>query len=92
MYVIEELIASCHIIFIFHVHILEHFDQCKIEIIPLHARKNIHNILRQIVEERKASRKTHNGMFAELIGNEKPRYRLTEEQVFDQIFTILYSG
>uniref|UniRef100_A0A7N2LC83 Uncharacterized protein n=1 Tax=Quercus lobata TaxID=97700 RepID=A0A7N2LC83_QUELO len=31
-------------------------------------------------------------MFAELIGNEKPRYRLTEEQVFDQIFTILYSG
>ena len=73
-------------------HILEHFDQSKIEIIPLQARKNIHKILRQIVEERAASRKTHNDMFAELIGNEKSRYRLTEEQVFDQIFTILYSG
>lgn len=44
------------------------------------------------MEERKASRKTHNDMFAELIGNEKSRYRLTEEQMFDQIFTILYSG
>ncbi|KAK7852151.1 cytochrome p450 85a1 [Quercus suber] len=58
----------------------------------LQTRKNIHKILRQIVEERKASRKTHNDMFAELIGNEKSRYRLTEEQVFNQIFTILYSG
>ena len=44
------------------------------------------------MEERRASRKTHNDMFAELIGNEKSRYRLTEEQMFDQIFTILYSG
>ncbi|KAK4598882.1 hypothetical protein RGQ29_016074 [Quercus rubra] len=58
----------------------------------MYARKNIHKILRQIVEEKAASRKTHNDMFAELIGNEKSRYRLTEEQVFDQIFTILYSG
>nr|POE74933.1 cytochrome p450 85a [Quercus suber] len=58
----------------------------------LQTRKNIHKIFRQIVEERKASRKTHNDMFAELIGNEKSRYRLTEEQVFNQIFTILYSG
>ncbi|XP_075659319.1 cytochrome P450 85A1-like [Castanea sativa] len=58
----------------------------------LQARKNIHKILRQVMEERKASRKTHNDMFAELIGNEKSRYRLTEEQMFDQIFTILYSG
>uniref|UniRef100_A0A7N2LAK8 Cytochrome P450 n=1 Tax=Quercus lobata TaxID=97700 RepID=A0A7N2LAK8_QUELO len=58
----------------------------------LQARKNIHKILRQIMEERRASRKTHNDMFAELIGNEKSRYRLTEEQMFDQIFTILYSG
>ena len=44
------------------------------------------------MEERRASRKTHNDMFAELIGNEKSRYRLTEEQMFGQIFTILYSG
>ncbi|KAK7861484.1 cytochrome p450 85a1 [Quercus suber] len=41
----------------------------------LQTRKNIHKIFRQIVEERKASRKTHNDMFAELIGNEKSRYR-----------------
>ena len=71
---------------------LEHFDHCEIEIIPLQARKKIHKLLKQIMEKRSASGKTHDDMFAELIGNEKSRYHLSEEQIFDQIFAILYSG
>ncbi|KAM4110458.1 hypothetical protein ACB094_03G196900 [Castanea mollissima] len=58
----------------------------------LQARKKIHILLKQIMEKRSASRKTHDDMFAELIGNEKSRYHLSEEQIFDQIFAILYSG
>jgi brassinosteroid-6-oxidase 1 len=71
---------------------LEDFNQCEIEIIPLQARKKAIKILKQIIADRKASGKTHNDMLAELVGNEKTRYHLNEEQIFDQVFTILYSG
>uniref|UniRef100_A0A2N9EUE7 Cytochrome P450 n=1 Tax=Fagus sylvatica TaxID=28930 RepID=A0A2N9EUE7_FAGSY len=58
----------------------------------LQARKKAIKILKQIIADRKASGKTHNDMLAELVGNEKTRYHLNEEQIFDQVFTILYSG
>ncbi|KAL0003643.1 hypothetical protein SO802_011204 [Lithocarpus litseifolius] len=57
-----------------------------------YARKKIHKLLKQIMEKRIAPGKNHDDMFAELIGNEKSRYHLSEEQIFDQIFAILYSG
>jgi cytochrome P450 len=89
MYVIEELIPSCQL---FEVH-REDFDQCEIDIL-LQARKRIIIILKQNMAERRAFPKTHNDMLAELLGNENTKYDLSEsnEQIYDQVFGILYSG
>jgi brassinosteroid-6-oxidase 1 len=31
-------------------------------------------------------------MLAELLGNENTKYNLNDEQIYDQVFTLLYSG
>ncbi|KAK3032543.1 hypothetical protein RJ639_036782 [Escallonia herrerae] len=56
------------------------------------ARKNIVSMLRQLIEERKGSQETPNDMLSLLMNGEGNRYKLTDEEIIDQIITILYSG
>ncbi|KAJ9173153.1 hypothetical protein P3X46_016317 [Hevea brasiliensis] len=58
----------------------------------LQARKNIVSMLRQLVEERRASKETHQDLLGCLMKSEESRYKLTDEEIIDQIITILYSG
>ncbi|KAI3976684.1 hypothetical protein MKX01_008542 [Papaver californicum] len=53
-------------------------------------RKNVIEILRKIIEERRASPSTHDDMLGGLIGDS--RYKLSIEEIMDQIITVLYSG
>ncbi|KAG6660131.1 hypothetical protein CIPAW_03G084100 [Carya illinoinensis] len=55
------------------------------------ARKNIIAMLRQLIEERRTSQETHQDMLGSLMRNEN-RYELTDEEIIDQIITIVYSG
>ncbi|KAK3004868.1 hypothetical protein RJ639_019536 [Escallonia herrerae] len=56
------------------------------------ARKNIVSMLRQLIEKRKGSQETPNDMLSLLMNGEGNRYKLTDEEIIDQIITILYSG
>ncbi|KAG8659652.1 cytochrome P450 85A [Manihot esculenta] len=56
------------------------------------ARKNIVSMLRQLIKERRASKETHQDMLGCLMKSEENRYKLTDEEIIDQIITILYSG
>ncbi|KAI8522340.1 hypothetical protein RHMOL_RhmolUnG0003900 [Rhododendron molle] len=58
------------------------------------ARKNITGMLSQLLEERRASDETRNDMLAGLMsgGDENNRYKLSDEEIIDQMITILYSG
>ncbi|KAB1211433.1 Cytochrome P450 85A [Morella rubra] len=56
------------------------------------ARINILNMLRGLIEERRASQETHQDMLGCLMRREENRYKLTDEEIIDQIITILYSG
>ncbi|KAF2313695.1 hypothetical protein GH714_012765 [Hevea brasiliensis] len=58
----------------------------------IQARKNIVSMLRQLIEERRASKETHQDMLGCLMKSEESRYKLTDEEIIDQIITILYSG
>lgn len=58
----------------------------------LQARKNIISMLTQLIEERRASKKTHQDMLGCLMRSDENRYKLTDEEIIDQIITILYSG
>ncbi|XP_062150209.1 cytochrome P450 85A-like [Alnus glutinosa] len=58
----------------------------------LKARKRLIRILKQIMAERRVSLRNHNDMLAELLGNENTKYNLNDEQIYDQVFTLLYSG
>lgn len=49
-------------------------------------------MLRQLIEERRASQEPHQDMLASLMRSEANRYKLTDEEIIDQIITILYSG
>ena len=49
-------------------------------------------MLRKLLEERRASQETHNDMLAHLMNTEENRYKLSDEEIIDQIITILYSG
>ncbi|XP_059655033.1 cytochrome P450 85A1-like [Cornus florida] len=55
-------------------------------------RKRIVRILRQIMEKRRASSITHHDMLDSLVRNEDPKYKLSDEEILDQVITILYSG
>lgn len=49
-------------------------------------------MLRNLIEERKASKESHKDMLGCLINSEENRYILSDEEIIDQIITILYSG
>ncbi|KAM7516686.1 hypothetical protein LguiA_006269 [Lonicera macranthoides] len=56
------------------------------------ARKNITSMLRQLIAERRASQETQQDMLGFLMNGEESRYKLSDEEIIDQIITILYSG
>lgn len=56
------------------------------------ARQNIVSMLRKLLEERRGSEETHNDMLAHLMNTEENKYKLSDEEIIDQIITILYSG
>lgn len=57
------------------------------------ARKKILSILKEIIEERRASKSARNDMLDCLLRmDESARFKLTDEQIIDLIITILYSG
>lgn len=58
----------------------------------LQARKNIVSMLTQLIDERRASKETHEDMLGCLMRSDENRYKLTDEEIIDQIITILYSG
>ncbi|KAL6961130.1 hypothetical protein U1Q18_038893 [Sarracenia purpurea var. burkii] len=56
------------------------------------ARKNITSMLGKLVRERRASQETQHDMLGILMDSEENRYKLSDEEIIDQIITILYSG
>ncbi|KAK9105181.1 hypothetical protein Scep_022025 [Stephania cephalantha] len=56
------------------------------------ARKNIISILKGIIEERRASPSSHNDMLECLLRPEDSRHKLTDDEIIDQVITIVYSG
>ncbi|GAB2300134.1 hypothetical protein Dimus_034173 [Dionaea muscipula] len=59
----------------------------------LQARKNIIEILRKLIEERRASQeKDEQDMLACLMRTEENKYKLNDEEIIDLIITLLYSG
>ncbi|KAK3027277.1 hypothetical protein RJ639_041223, partial [Escallonia herrerae] len=55
-------------------------------------RKRVISILKKIIEEKRASSVINDGMIDSLLGSEDSTYELSEEEILDQIITILYSG
>ncbi|KAL5759342.1 hypothetical protein ACOSP7_017867 [Xanthoceras sorbifolium] len=55
-------------------------------------RKRVIRLLTKIMKERRASSVTHNDMLDELLRNEDSNYKLSDEEIIDQVITILYSG
>ncbi|KAA3459146.1 cytochrome P450 85A-like isoform X2 [Gossypium australe] len=59
----------------------------------LQARQNILKILGQLIEKRRDSEESHKDMLGYLMRNdESNRYKLSDDEIIDQIITILYSG
>ncbi|GFZ19208.1 brassinosteroid-6-oxidase 1 [Actinidia rufa] len=56
------------------------------------ARKNVTGILERLVRERRASNETHHDMLRILMNGGENRHKLTDEEIIDQMITILYSG
>ncbi|CAD5333435.1 unnamed protein product [Arabidopsis thaliana] len=58
----------------------------------IQARKNIDRLLRELMQERRDSGETFTDMLGYLMKKEGNRYPLTDEEIRDQVVTILYSG
>ncbi|KAF3576756.1 hypothetical protein DY000_02033942 [Brassica cretica] len=58
----------------------------------IQARKNIDRLLSELMRERKDSGETFTDMLSYLMKKEDNRYPLTDEEIRDQVVTILYSG
>lgn len=59
----------------------------------LQARKNIISLLAKLLEERRASLETnHQDMLSSLMRSDENKQKLTDDEIIDQIITILYSG
>ncbi|XP_059670473.1 cytochrome P450 85A1-like [Cornus florida] len=57
------------------------------------ARKNVVNMFRQLIEERRASKETQHDILGLLMRNyEENKYKLSDEEIIDLIITLLYSG
>lgn len=49
-------------------------------------------MLRELIEERRASQEDHDDMLGCLMRSDDNRYKLNDEEIIDQIITIMYSG
>ena len=49
-------------------------------------------MLRELIEERRASQEAHNDMLGCLMRSDDNKYKLNDEEIIDQIITIMYSG
>ena len=59
----------------------------------MQARKNILRILGQLIEERRDSEESHKDMLGYLMRkDDSNRHKLSDDEIIDQIITILYSG
>lgn len=60
----------------------------------MQARKNIVSMLKQLIEDRRASsEEVHHDMLGGLMrSDDQNRYKLTDEEMIDHIITIMYSG
>jgi brassinosteroid-6-oxidase 1 len=58
----------------------------------LQGRKKAIKIIRELIENRRASSKTHDDMLDSLLANADPRYDLNDEERDDQIIMLLNSG
>jgi len=58
----------------------------------LQARKNIVSILSQLIKERRASNEIHKDMLGFLMEREENKYKLSDEEIIDQVITLMYSG
>ncbi|KAL9391803.1 hypothetical protein Peur_015723 [Populus x canadensis] len=56
------------------------------------ARKKIISMIRKVIQERRASSLSHQDMLGKLMRTQENKYKLTDEEIIDQIITILYSG
>lgn len=56
------------------------------------ARKKIVRILNQLIEDRRNMPQTHEDMLSLLMNSVENRYKLSDQDIIDQIITILYSG
>ncbi|KAH7516121.1 hypothetical protein FEM48_Zijuj10G0101300 [Ziziphus jujuba var. spinosa] len=55
-------------------------------------RKEIEKILRQIMEERRGSITRNKDMLDQILKDEKSKFSLTDEEIIDQMITILFAG
>ncbi|GLT46352.1 hypothetical protein SLA2020_201130 [Shorea laevis] len=58
----------------------------------LQARKNIVSMISQLLEVRRASGESNKDMLDGLMGGDDSRYQLSDEEIIDQVITLLYSG
>ncbi|XP_076909869.1 cytochrome P450 85A1-like [Bidens hawaiensis] len=58
----------------------------------IQARKSIVRMLADLIHERRNSNETHQDMLTSLIHCGENRYNLSDDEIIDQIITILYSG
>ncbi|XP_048318957.2 cytochrome P450 85A [Ziziphus jujuba] len=58
----------------------------------LQGRKEIEKILRQIMEERRGSITHNKDMLDQILKDEKSKFSLTDEEIIDQMITILFAG
>ncbi|XP_050230477.1 cytochrome P450 85A-like [Mercurialis annua] len=56
------------------------------------ARKNIVSLLRQVMENRRKSNEIYEDMLGCLMKTEDNRHKLSDDEIIDQIITVLYSG
>lgn len=58
----------------------------------IQARKKVNVILKELLAKRRASDSPHDDILEQLLRWEDPKYKLNDEEIIDQIITILYSG
>ncbi|CAJ1931861.1 unnamed protein product [Sphenostylis stenocarpa] len=56
------------------------------------AREKVLTMLRELIAKRRASSATHDDILEHLIRNEDGKHKLDDEEIMEQIITILYSG
>ncbi|KAK4260983.1 hypothetical protein QN277_004039 [Acacia crassicarpa] len=58
----------------------------------LQAREKVNAVLKELLAKRRASDAPHDDILDQLLRWEDPKYKLNDEEIIDQIITILYSG